>query len=349
MRLDGDGYLVCGGGALKALDDSGKVGGHLVLFGDPAHTDASDKRDFFTPDTDFGPFKTSLVFYNHTLDDELDRRVLDESASLKTDRAGIWMEGQLKLRDAYEKKLFGAIKDGKMGLSSGTASHLVRREKQPNGSHKILYWPLGLDASITPTPAEPRTMAVAIKSLAEFKAQHLGELIVPSMAAGALDRLRAACDYRVYDHLHDRKRPVADRLDAIKGCYTEHMGLAMKCVKALMDDDDSEDSDGAEMKALMDSSLQRLHAGLRLGAHLDLARAAVAGVSDRLADLAAKRAADGRSLSAERRGAIKALRDGLDTLLQACKAAPAPEGEDDRLFADYLALEARLAGNLPWS
>ena len=39
-----------------------------------------------------------------------------------------------------------------MGLSSGTAPHLVEREAQANGSHKITRWPLGLDASSRPSP-----------------------------------------------------------------------------------------------------------------------------------------------------------------------------------------------------
>ncbi len=45
--------LVYQGGAAKALDDKGKVGGYLVLFGGPDQTDASQLRDYFT-----GRFRT---------------------------------------------------------------------------------------------------------------------------------------------------------------------------------------------------------------------------------------------------------------------------------------------------
>src|SRR3972149_10048085 len=49
---------------------------------------------------------------------------------------------------------------GVIGLSSGTASHLARR----NGG-KILRWPV-VEYSLTPTPAEPRTIGVTqLKSL----------------------------------------------------------------------------------------------------------------------------------------------------------------------------------------
>jgi gas vesicle protein len=51
-------------------------------------------------------------------------------------------------------------KRGKLGLSSGTASHLVERdrvsEKSGKTIHEIKQWPLGFDATLTPTPAEPR-------------------------------------------------------------------------------------------------------------------------------------------------------------------------------------------------
>jgi hypothetical protein len=44
-----------------------------------------------------------------------------------------------------------------LGWSSGTAAHLVMREQVGKATF-IKRWLLGLDASITPTPAEPRTM-----------------------------------------------------------------------------------------------------------------------------------------------------------------------------------------------
>lgn len=156
--------LVVFGGELKALG-AGKYGGYLVLFGDETKTDTSPMRDYFTKETDFGPHQTTTVYYHHGFDGVLKRRVLDENASLKKDDVGVWVEGQLKLRDKYERAVYKLIEDGKLGLSSGTATHLVEREQKSNGAHHIRKWPLGLDASFTPTPAEPRTMVAALKSL----------------------------------------------------------------------------------------------------------------------------------------------------------------------------------------
>jgi HK97 family phage major capsid protein len=158
-----------GGTEVKALG-AGKVGGHLIVFGDQNNTDLSRYRDYFAPDTDYGldadGSGKSIVLYHHGLDGTLDTRKL-AVGTLKMTDVGVWVEAQLSMRDAYEEELLKLVEAGKMGWSSGTASHLVKRQKQPNGSHKITQWWLGLDASITPRPAEPRTRVLPIKAWQE--------------------------------------------------------------------------------------------------------------------------------------------------------------------------------------
>lgn len=153
--------LVMDGGSVKALGD-GKLGGYLVLFGDPNHTDL--EGDYFTDQTEFGDATETAVYYHHGLNRELGPRVIGK-AQLKRDAIGVWMEAQLNMRDAYERAVYKMGEDGKLGLSSGTAAHLVVRERVTNKAAWIKQWPLGLDGSFTPTPAEPRTFAVPLKSL----------------------------------------------------------------------------------------------------------------------------------------------------------------------------------------
>jgi len=158
--------LVEFGGEVKALGD-GRVGGYLVRFGDAKKTDLTG--DFFSNLTDFAtqfPAK-SLVYYNHALDADLKSRVLGQG-DMKIDDVGVWIEAQLEMRDAYEKAVYGFAEKGKLGWSSGTASHLVER-KQHGDVWEITRWPLGLDASLTPTPAEKRTRAVTLKSLMDLE------------------------------------------------------------------------------------------------------------------------------------------------------------------------------------
>lgn len=150
------------GNEVKALG-GGKVGGYLVRFSTDSDPDLTG--DFFTKATDFGSHDHTLALYQHGMDPALGRRVLDPAAKMRTDEVGVWVEAQLQLRDDYEKAVYQLAEKGKLGWSSGTAAHLVERE--PAGKAMwIKRWPLGLDASLTPTPAEPRNSVVALKALA---------------------------------------------------------------------------------------------------------------------------------------------------------------------------------------
>ncbi|MBV6425325.1 MAG: hypothetical protein NAOJABEB_03142 [Steroidobacteraceae bacterium] len=157
-----DDMLIAFGNEVKALG-AGRVGGYLVRFGDQTATDL--EGDFFTAQTDFDiefPAQAT-VYYNHGFDPVLKRRKLGR-ADLRADDAGIWVEAQLAIRDEYEQAIYAMAEDGKLGWSSGTAPHLVERE-DVGAAKMITRWPLGLDASLTPTPAEPRNTVVSIKSI----------------------------------------------------------------------------------------------------------------------------------------------------------------------------------------
>lgn len=149
------------GDALKALAD-GTLRGYLVVFGDAAHTDLED--DYFTPETNFGAAKSTPIYLNHCLP----LSTKDGQSVVIDDPIG---EGQISIDDhgvvieaiLYEAEKYAAYLD-RMGWSSGTAPHLVKAV--PAGkSRRIVRWPLGLDASLTPTPAEPRTLRRAVRNI----------------------------------------------------------------------------------------------------------------------------------------------------------------------------------------
>lgn len=145
---------------VKALGD-GKIGGYLVRFGSASEPDLVG--DFFTPDTDFGDSETTNVLYHHGQDAAMKARSLGRGTLIKDD-IGVWVEAQLKKSDEYEQQIYEMVKAGKLRWSSGTAPHLVERQ-QMGKAMWIKSWPLGLDASLTPMPAEPRNVALIIKSL----------------------------------------------------------------------------------------------------------------------------------------------------------------------------------------
>lgn len=153
--------LVVYGAEVKALGN-GKVGGYLVRFSTDKDPDLTG--DFFTADTDFGELATTDVLYQHGLDRKIGKRVIG-SGTLRKDDVGVWVEAQLKMRDEYERMIYDLAEKGKLGWSSGTLP--ARVERKPSGKADwVARWPLGLDASLTPIPAEPRTAAVPLKSLA---------------------------------------------------------------------------------------------------------------------------------------------------------------------------------------
>jgi HK97 family phage major capsid protein len=162
--------LAAWGGEIKALA-GGHLGGHLVRFGDPEHTDASRQKDFFTPRTDFGMKRgesiNSPVYLNHRLPlktrsgGKVAVREKIGDATLTLDDEGVLIDAILYNRERYEKALPA------LGWSSGTAQHLVDR-RPVKDANEILTWPLGLDASITPTPAEPLNSVIPLKSIGDL-------------------------------------------------------------------------------------------------------------------------------------------------------------------------------------
>ncbi len=187
---------------MKDLDDKGTFGGYLNLF---TGKDSPDlEQDFFTKDTDFwlndGEGQTS-VLYAHGTDPVLGtKRITTEPAKLVVKDAGVWMETQLQKRNQYEEYVQKLAKEGKLGLSSGTASHLVEREEvESKGNKSVSYikqWPLGLDGTLTPTPAEPRLKVVPLKQVSNPTLKEIakdilkGEEASEAKAMSMMDRIR---------------------------------------------------------------------------------------------------------------------------------------------------------------
>jgi len=162
-----DDNLIFYGGEIKAVG-SGKVAGYLIRYSDPTTPDLTG--DFFAAGTDYGVVDgASLpVYYQHGLDPEIKANRIGRGV-IKYDEVGLWFEAQLEMRNEYEKMIYALAEQGKLGLSSGAAGHLVEREAEGK-SYRIKTWPIA-EASLTPTPAEPRNSVMPIKSLIEADAK----------------------------------------------------------------------------------------------------------------------------------------------------------------------------------
>jgi phage head maturation protease len=354
--------LINFGGAVKALGE-GVVEGYLVLFGTPDETDASGLRDFFTPETDFGlaDGMKSTIWYRHALEPSLDRPIGE--GALKADDVGVFITGQLNLRDRYVKAVYDQMAcKGKLGWSSGSVSHLVRREPQENGAHKITRWHLGLDASLTPDPAEPRTQ-VAVKSLTdlpavapleellpEIKAQFLGEYVEREMTLASLRTLNDALMYSVVARcLYDDQLTPEQKQAHLAGAFAEFSALALETLSPLLAGTDS----GA-LKALR--TLWGPERPESLVEHAAKVVSASAEFANRLETRLEVRQTDGRTLSAAQRDALKAVVEEFNDLdavkahllrtLAAAEGKPTPTREDtERLRTAFLRLTSPVGAN----
>jgi hypothetical protein len=162
--------------AIKS-DDNGMVSGYLVRYGSPNETDL--EGDYFTKDTDFGfPTDTKVplnLYYHHGMDKTIGKRPVGKGYVMADDK-GLWYQAQLEMSDEYGKMIADLAKKGRLGYSSGAASHMVERKTFGNVS-EITRWPIA-EASLTPTPAEPKNTVKSIESLItepEVKMDSYGE------------------------------------------------------------------------------------------------------------------------------------------------------------------------------
>lgn len=169
-----DEMLTFYGGAVKALDDRGRVGGYLVSWGSPAQKDASG--EYFTKDTYLGPVDgdNSETLFHHSQPIKGAEKFADytfEPARTKRDDVGIWAETVLNMADDYERKVFELVKMGKLGWSSGSSPHRVRKSADGH----ITSWPIS-ECSLTPEPCEPRHRGgiIPLKSLPPIEFKFMG-------------------------------------------------------------------------------------------------------------------------------------------------------------------------------
>jgi HK97 family phage major capsid protein len=129
--------------------------GYAVVFGG-----ADLYGESFSPTTDFGDewmqMKHPPVFYEHTLHPQVGFAVLGHVRSMRMDDIGLLVEAELDRHSQYIALVQQLANAGALGFSTGAAQHLVRREGK-----SITRWPI-IEVSLTPTPAEPRTLGVEV-------------------------------------------------------------------------------------------------------------------------------------------------------------------------------------------
>jgi len=215
--------LINFGSEIKALG-GGKIGGYLVRFSDASQPDLVG--DYFDIKTVFNLPADIPLLYNHGMDSTLKKRVIGK-AKTKIDDVGVWADAQMDLRDEYEKAIYAMAEAGKLGYSSGALSHLVEREPAGKSAH-IKTWFIG-EASLTPTPAEPRNTVVSLKSLLPSDAalSDTGETNQTKSTNGELemtDEIKTAVAQAVADAL--AQRDAEQKAEAVKAAELKAAEMA---------------------------------------------------------------------------------------------------------------------------
>jgi hypothetical protein len=194
----------------------------------------------------------------------------------------VFVQGELELRDKYEKAIYTLAEQGKLGWSSGSMSHLVT--KTPNGkSFEIEAWPIG-EASLTPTPVEGRTTAVPLKSLEE---------------ADSLDSFVKSLDVAAQEEADAAREPELLPLEGLPG------------LKALCEAVSPANVTMSEHSNAADAALKELltHGSIFVDAFKGYRVRA-----DRLVEFRFKK--DGSHISQAKEESLKSWRDGLSKLRQ---------------------------------
>lgn len=331
--------LVAFGGAIKVVGDDGVIGGYLVTFGNADQPDLSSQHDFFSKSTDFDfdDGDKRSIYFGHGLDAKMGKRKIGKVA-MKVDDVGVWVDGQLNLRDEYERAIYGMVKQGKLGWSSGAPSHLVER-KSVGEAHEILHWPIA-EGSLTPTPAEPRCDALSLKSLSPLIGMPpTTEDHTKNLPSGmSYDNLLALLQDELNEDfpdddddgedtwgpgldvvdVYDDNLVYRDEEDLYRIPYTVTpgndvvWGTAESVVRTTVyqtatDGDDAAGMDDTQPKSL----IAALPVGATFDAQLDAALAAVEGVIERGFDINEMRIKSGRVISAGSRAKLKKIHGGM--------------------------------------
>jgi HK97 family phage major capsid protein len=184
--------------AVKLLalnNDTAVVGGWGVVYG------GQDLYgETFTKSTDYmlDLVPSKPVLYDHSLGEV--KHIIGKTLKVEPMEAGLWVEAELNRNAEYVAHILELVQKGALGWSSGSVSHLVRMD----GSN-IKTWPV-VEFSLTPTPAEPRTLGVdVIKALAESDPSFgalLPEAETAISAAGADDAEIAVTDDEVSEEMN---------------------------------------------------------------------------------------------------------------------------------------------------
>ena len=219
---------------LSQTDTTATVGGYGVVFGG-----RDLEGETFTPQTDYAldlvPVKP--VYYDHTQNGTMKNARLGSVVTTEADEIGLWVEAELDKASEYTAAVLKLVERGVIGWSSGSVNHLARRD-----GGVIKAWPI-VEFSLTPTPAEPRTLGVErIKSLypdlaAQLPAQSNEEIDMSEQQEQNAPAVDLGPVLDAVKGISDQVKAFGARVEALERTPDNDPGIAGKAVNVIADTD----------------------------------------------------------------------------------------------------------------
>lgn len=179
---------------VKAMPD-GRIRAYALVWGDETNTDLSDKKDFFTPRTDFWdkqlPMPRPLTYHHGWNAETKATPVIGKIDEFGDDDVGRWYIAELDKAHRYEKAVRALIEKRALRSSVDSIPQYARREAKGNGAHEIVCYPL-FGVTLTPMPAEPRLVDRPAQEMKTLYHQIGVELTLPEASAETQPRADAA-------------------------------------------------------------------------------------------------------------------------------------------------------------
>lgn len=299
------------------------------------------------------------LLYHHGLSEDAGLSPIGRIESIAFTDAGGEMEATLDQESPYYGEIKAKVTDGDMFLSSGAMAHLVQTTKETG---HIKRWPV-VEGSCTPAPANLFATVDFVTAKAHLKAAGLDippelEAAAPEIVAAddTTDTLpiaaKAAKVISLDGSYEDLQADLADALNpkpayGYADCHTAVLATFPDAVIVCTYNYEAEDDDerqtywripytiGEDGDPVLGTptALDQVYIPTAKAAVGNLARDALslsrqaAALRQRSEDLAQRRAADGRPLSAHNQKALTDLVSALDSArdgLDALRTAPAP-------------------------
>ena len=253
--------------SIKAItDDTVTVAGYGVVFGG-----VDLDGETFGPDTDFMTdlVPEKLVLYDHGMNDTVKSTIIGKVGidGLSMDDDGLWIEAELDRHAAYVEHIIKLAEKGVLGWSSGSVGHLIARDGK-----SIKRWPI-VEFSLTPTPAEPRTLGVEVLKHLADAAPALEQLSTGTQPADIDESEQTEPEAAMPEDARPASAPAAKAVD------DSHDEPETELVDSTEEVEMSEETKAAEEVKATDTKQEQPDAGTDMSVVLE----AIKGINDRIA------------------------------------------------------------------